>query len=229
MIDTIILDPGHGGRDPGAIGPRGTYEKNITLSIARHLKSIIEKKTDMRVVMTRQNDHFISLKERTKLANREQGKLFISIHANSNRNRRVKGLTTYLLGAARTEEAIESARRENAVIRYESDSTSYADFNTENYILASMAQNSYQQESEEFAALMQDEISQRASVKNRGVRQAGYYVLIGASMPNVLIETGFISNREEEKRLKSYQYQKKVARGIFEGIIKFKTKYESGI
>lgn len=229
LIDTIILDPGHGGRDPGAIGPRGTYEKNVTLAIARHLKSIIEEETDMRVVMTRQNDRFVSLKERTKIANREQGKLFISIHANSNRSKKVQGLTTYLLGAARTEEAIESARRENAVIRFESDSASYADFNTENYILASMAQNSYQQESEELAGLMQEKISVRAPVKNRGVKQAGYYVLIGASMPNVLIETGFISNRNEEKLLNSYRFQKKVARGIFEGIKKFKIKYERGI
>ncbi|MCA9732246.1 MAG: N-acetylmuramoyl-L-alanine amidase [Deferribacteres bacterium] len=229
LIDTIILDPGHGGRDPGAIGPSGIYEKNVTLAIARHLKKLIEDETDIRVVMTRQTDHFVSLKERTQLANKEQGKLFISIHANSNRSRRVTGLSTYLLGAARTEEAIESARRENSVIRYEADSLSYADFDAENYILASMAQNSYQRESEQLAAFIQDEISDRTSAKNRGVKQAGYYVLIGASMPNVLVETGFISNRTEEKKLNSYQFQKKIAQGIFEGILQFKKKYESGI
>ncbi len=229
LIDTIVIDPGHGGRDPGAIGPTGVYEKDVTLDIARHLKRLIERNSDMRVVMTREEDRFIPLQARTHLANQEQGKLFISIHANSNKNPAVHGLTTYFLGQAKTEEALEVARRENAVINYEQDRSAYEEFNAENYILLSMAQNSYQQESEELAALVQQETTKKTGSKNRGVKQAGYYVLIGASMPNILVETAFISNRREEKLLKSYKFQKNIAEGIFSSLMLFKKKYERGI
>ncbi len=229
LIDTIIIDPGHGGRDPGAIGPTGVYEKDVTLDIARHLKRLIERNTDMRVVMTREEDRFVPLQARTHLANQEQGKLFISIHANSNKNPRVHGMTTYFLGPAKTEEALEVARRENAVINYEQDRSAYEEFTAENFILLSMAQNSYQQESEELAALVQREASKKAGIKDRGVKQAGYYVLIGASMPNILVETAFISNRREEKLLKSYKFQKNIAEGIFKSVMLFKKKYERGI
>ncbi|HHL73703.1 MAG TPA: hypothetical protein ENJ29_14440 [Bacteroidetes bacterium] len=229
LIDTIVIDPGHGGRDPGAIGPTGVYEKDVTLDIARHLKRLIERNSDMRVVMTREEDRFIPLQARTHLANQEQGKLFISIHANSNKNPAVHGLTTYFLGQAKTEEALEVARRENAVINYEQDRSAYEEFNAENFILLSMAQNSYQQESEELAALVQQETTKKTGSKNRGVKQAGYYVLIGASMPNILVETAFISNRREEKLLKSYKFQKNIAEGIFNSLMLFKKKYERGI
>ncbi|MDQ7065308.1 MAG: N-acetylmuramoyl-L-alanine amidase [candidate division KSB1 bacterium] len=226
LIDTIVIDPGHGGRDPGAIGPTGVKEKDVTLAIARYLKKALKKKSDVRVVLTREDDRFIRLTDRTRLANQEQGKLFISIHANSNRSPRVRGITTYILGPAKTEEALEVARRENAVIHFEEDHTAYADFDAENFILLTIAQNDFMQQSQELAALVQSEVTKRVNIQNRGVKQAGYYVLIGASMPNILIEVAFISNRKEERLLKSPTFQKKIAEAICESILKFKRKYE---
>ncbi len=229
LIDTIIIDPGHGGRDPGAIGPTGVKEKDVTLAIARYLKKLLTRKSHARVILTREDDRFVPLNDRTRLANYEQGKLFVSIHANSNRSARVNGITTYFLGPAKTEEALEVSKRENAVINYEKDHSAYADYNTENYILLTLAQNVYLQESQELAALVQSEVTKRVKIKNRGVKQAGYYVLIGASMPNILIEVAFISNKREEKLLRTPQFQRKVAEAICESILKFKKKYEKEI
>lgn len=225
LIDKIVIDPGHGGKDPGAIGPRGTYEKNVVLAIAKKLKQLLVKNLDVDVVMTRDSDRYISLKERTKLANKQQAKLFISIHANWNRNSGVSGTTTYFLGPGKSEESIEIAQRENAVIKYDSD---HGDLNLseEQMILAALAQNAYNKESQDFAAMIQKTLNKKTGLKNRGVKQAGFYVLVGASMPNVLVETAFISNRREEKLLRSGSFQKKVAEGIFESIKKFKQRYE---
>ncbi|MFQ5865333.1 MAG: N-acetylmuramoyl-L-alanine amidase [bacterium] len=225
-IDKVVIDPGHGGRDPGAIGARGVYEKDVVLAIAKRLKKLLEKKLKLEVVMTRETDKFVPLKDRTQLANKVNGKLFISIHANSNRSPRLRGATTYFLGPAKSEEALEVARRENAVIRYENDVQDYAHLSDENFILAHMAQNDYNKESQDLAAMVQQELKKRSGIQDRGVKQAGYYVLVGASMPNVLVETAFISNRKEERLLKSASFQKKVAQGIYESVKKFKQKYE---
>ena len=227
LIDTVIIDPGHGGIDPGAIGHGKLYEKKVTLAIARELKKLLAKDDDIKVIMTRDDDRFVPLKSRTTLANNEQGKLFISIHANSNRNRKIRGLTTYFLGQAKTEEALEVAKRENAVINYEKDKDSYANFEDEGYILLSLAQNEYQKDSEELAAMVQDDVSGRTRVRNRGVRQAGFSVLVGASMPSILVEVAFISNKQEAQKLKSRKFQKKVAEGLYASIRRFKDKYEN--
>ncbi|RMD90393.1 MAG: hypothetical protein D6813_09220 [Calditrichaeota bacterium] len=225
-IDKIVIDPGHGGRDPGAIGPHGTREKDVVLAICKKLKRLIEKNLDIEVIMTRESDVFVPLKERTQLANKKGGKLFISVHANSNRSSRVGGVTTYFLGPARSEEALEVAQRENAVIQYEADTGAYSKLGDEAFILAAMAQNDYMRESQDLAAMIQREFKNQLKIKNRGVKQAGYYVLVGASMPNVLIETAFISNKKEEKLLRSSRFQQKVAEAIFKSIKKFKQKYE---
>jgi N-acetylmuramoyl-L-alanine amidase len=229
LIDTIVLDPGHGGHDPGAIGPNGVKEKDVTLAIAKRVKRLLEKNLDTRVVMTRDNDSFVPLKDRTQFANSEQGKIFISIHCNANRSRRVTGATTYFLGQAKTEEALEVARRENSVINYEADSSAYAGLGAEGFILRALAQNSFNRESEDFAAIVQEELSGNTKLADRGVKQAGYYVLIGASMPNILVETAFISNQREEAMLNDSSFQQDVAEAIFNSIKKFKEKYESGI
>ena len=229
LIDTIVIDPGHGGHDPGAIGPSKLYEKHVTLAIGLKLRDLFKDRSDIKVVMTRDDDRFIPLKDRTKLANQAQGKLFLSIHANSNRNSRVNGVTTYFLGQAKTEEALEVSRRENAVINYEKDTSLYSEFQNESFILLTLAQNAYQQESQDLAALVQAEVSKRISIRNRGVKQAGYYVLIGASMPNILVETAFISNRREEKLLKSGKFQQDIAEGIFASVMRFKELFEQGI
>ena len=229
LIDTIVLDAGHGGHDPGAIGPNGAREKDITLAVSKRLKRLLEKNMEVKVVMTRDDDRFLPLIERTRIANSVQGKLFISIHCNANLSRRVDGTTTYFLGPARTEESIEVARRENSVIRLEADSSAYAGLSAENLILSAMAQSAFNRESEDFAAMIQNELCGAVNLADRGVKQAGYYVLVGASMPNILIETAFISNPREESFLKDPGFQQDIAEAIFNGIKKFKEKYEWGI
>jgi len=228
LIDKIVIDPGHGGKDPGAIGPGKTFEKDVTLKIALELKRLIMERSDIKVLMTREDDRFIELKQRTEFANRNEAKLFISIHANSNLNRRVSGVSTYFLGPEKSEEAREAALLENSVIKYETNSK-YADLTSENVILSAMAQNIYNTESEDLAAIVQDQISDACNLIDRGVKQAGFYVLWGASMPNILVEVAFISNKQEEKKLRNISFQKKVAEAIYQSIKLFKKKYEWGI
>jgi len=225
-IDRIIIDPGHGGKDPGAIGKYGTKEKDVVLAIAHYLKDMLEEELGIEVLMTREDDRFLELDQRTEFANRNQAKLFISIHANSNRNRRVHGVSTYFLGPENTEEAREVANLENSVIKLENESR-YADLAQENYILSAIAQNVYNRESQDLADIVQREIARECGLKDLGVRQAGFYVLWGASMPNILVETAFISNPKEERLLRSRSFQKKQARAIFRSIKKFKERYES--
>ncbi|HFE53772.1 MAG TPA: N-acetylmuramoyl-L-alanine amidase [Bacteroidetes bacterium] len=226
LIDAVVIDPGHGGHDPGSIGRRGTYEKDVTLAIAKRLKRILERDVGVKVYMTRSTDRFVPLKDRTKFANEKGAKLFISIHANANRNRRVHGVETYFLGPAKTEEAREVARLENSAIRYEDDIHDYKDLSDENFILAALAQNSFNHESQDLAALIQRNLVRYTGLQDRGVRQAGYYVLIGAAMPNVLVETAFISNPREERLLKDPKFQEKVARAIASAVRVFKRRYE---
>jgi N-acetylmuramoyl-L-alanine amidase len=224
-IDKIVIDPGHGGRDPGARGRGNTREKDVVLDIAKKLKKIFEKKSDVQVFMTRETDEYISLKDRTQFANKKEGKLFISIHANWNRNSQVSGATTYFLGLAKSEEALDIAQRENEVIKYEGNGDD-SNYSNEMKILATMAQNDYNKESQELAAMIQKDMEQHSGLADRGVKQAGFYVMVGASMPNVLVETAFLSNPREEKLLKSSSFQQKVAEAIFESVMRFKEKYE---
>jgi N-acetylmuramoyl-L-alanine amidase len=226
LIDKIVIDPGHGGIDPGAVGPTGLYEKDVVLKIAKFLKEMLAAEPGIQVFMTREDDRLIPLKGRTAMANRVGAKLFISIHANSVKDRRVQGSSTYILGPAKTEEAIEVARFENSAIRLEESQESYPNFDDEQFILSSIAQSEFTRESEELAALVQKSVTDKTDLRDRGVIQAGYYVLIGASMPNILFEAAFISNRAEEKKLKSANFQKKLAEALFESIKKFKEKYE---
>ena len=228
LIDKIVIDPGHGGKDPGAIGPGNTKEKNVVLAIALDLARILVDKTDIEVLMTRDDDRFIELKKRTEFANKHGAKLFISIHANSNLSRSVKGVSTYFLGVEKSDEARQVALLENSVIKLETDGK-YADLSNENFILSAMAQNVYNKESEDFAAIVQKNTSKKCNLKDIGVEQAGFYVLWGASMPNILIETAFLSNPDEEKRLKTRSFQKNMAEAIFDSIMEFKEKYEEGI
>jgi len=225
-IDRIVIDPGHGGKDPGAIGQYGTKEKDVVLAIAHYLKEMIEDELGIEVLMTREDDRFLELNQRTEFANRNQAKLFISIHANSNRSRRIRGVSTYFLGPENTEEAREVASLENSVIELESESK-YADLSREKYILSAMAQNVYNKESQDLADIAQKEISRECGLHDLGVRQAGFYVLWGASMPNILIETAFISNPTEEKKLRTRSFQKKQALAIYRSIKEFKRRYES--
>jgi N-acetylmuramoyl-L-alanine amidase len=221
-IDCVVIDPGHGGKDPGAIGVSGLKEKVVVLDVALRLKKLLEKKTDLKVLLTREDDHFISISNRTKFANQSGGKLFISIHCNASKYGNATGFETYFLKPARSERAMEVALRENSVIRHEESGSQYQDLTEENYILLAMAQAEFVRESELLAETVQKKLKIQTQLRDRGVDQAGFYVLVGASMPAILIETPFLSNKREEKLLKSRKFRQKLAQGIFDSIVDFK-------
>ena len=218
-FNTIIIDPGHGGKDPGAIGYRGTREKDIALDVAKRLEKKISKNMNVKTILTRDEDIFLKLGERTRFANENNGDLFISIHANAAEDRRASGFETFLIGPNRNAAAVRVAARENAVLELEGESTQK--LTDEALITATIAQAGFASFSEQFAALVQEEMGKRIQSKNRGVKQAGFYVLMGASMPNVLIELGFISNPTEEKKLKSPKYRDTLATSIYRAIEKY--------
>jgi len=226
-IDTIVLDPGHGGRDPGAVGPGSLYEKNITLSMAKSIKSELESRLNINVVLTRDENTFVPIKRRTEIANKAGGKLFISIHVDANPVTWLRGHTVYFLGPAKTEDARKVAQFENSVIKFEETQNHYDDLSNASFILAANAQNSYNKESQNFAAIVDKEITKTCQSKSIGVRQAGFYVLYGTSMPNILIETGFMTNSYDRRKLKSKTYHEKLAEAVCESVIKFKEIYES--
>ncbi|HNW59504.1 MAG TPA: N-acetylmuramoyl-L-alanine amidase [bacterium] len=226
-IDLIVIDPGHGGRDPGALGPGGTREKDFTLKIAREIRNKIERDLKIKVIMTRDADKFVPLEDRGSIANRAGGKLFISIHADSNPKKGLRGHTVYFMGPAKTEEARRVAQFENSVIKFEDANSKYANLSETSFILAANAQNSYNKESEEFAALLDRELKSSQDADGFGVRQAGFYVLHGTSMPNVLLETAFISNKTDEKLLGSRSFQLSIAESVCASIKSFKDRYES--
>jgi len=225
-LDTVVLDAGHGGKDPGSQGKYGTKEKDVVLDITKRVGRLLEKNAGIKVVYTRDEDVFIGLIDRTKMANDANGKLFVSVHANSNPNRKIQGFETYLLRPGKSEDAIEVASRENAVIKLEEKTGQYDNLAGENLIMATMAQSMFMKESEDLAAIIQMELDKRLNTPNRGVKQAGFYVLIGASMPNVLVEVGFISNPAEEKKLKQAVHKQRIAESIYEGIKHFKYSRE---
>ncbi len=218
-FSTIIIDPGHGGKDPGAVGYRGTLEKDIALDVAKRLEKKISKNMKVKTVLTRDEDIFLKLGERTKIANENNGSLFISIHANAATDRRASGFETFLIGPNKNEAAVRVAARENSVLELEG--VAGKKLTNEDLIQATIAQSAFASKSEKFAALVQEEIGKRVQGKNRGVKQAGFYVLMGASMPNVLVELGFISNLAEEKKLRSSQYREVLATAIFRALEKY--------
>ena len=225
-LDTIVLDAGHGGKDPGTSGKYGTKEKDIVLDITKRVGRLLEKNTGIKVVYTRTEDIYVPVWKRNKIANEAGGKVFVSIHINSNPNRKIKGFDTYFFSSAYSAEAIEVAARENSVIEFEEEKINYEKLSMERKITATMASSMFLKESEGLAAIIQEELDKILSTPNRGVKQAAFYVLSGASMPCVLIEGGFVSNPSEEKNLKSPAYRKKLAQGIYKAILKFKSSRE---
>ena len=181
----IAIDAGHGGKDPGSVGYKGTKEKDIVLDVSKRLARKIQKNLRVKTILTRDEDVWMRIQDRTRLANDKNGRLFISIHANSVEDRRASGFETYMIGTNKNAAAVRIAARENAVLDLEgANSTKLTD---EDLITATMAQSGFAKQSEQFAALVQEEMDKRLQSKNRGVKQAGFYVLMGASMPNVLI------------------------------------------
>ena len=213
---TIVIDAGHGGKDPGAVGYRGTKEKDIALDVAKRLEKKLSKNMNVKIIMTRDEDVFLRLSERTRIANESNGNLFISIHTNAAEDRRASGFETFLIGPNKNEAAVRVAARENAVLELEG--ISGKKLTNEDLIQATIAQSAFASKSEQFASMVQKEIKKRVQSRDRGVKQAGFYVLMGASMPNVLVELGFISNPSEEKKLRSPQYRDQLATAIYRAV-----------
>jgi N-acetylmuramoyl-L-alanine amidase len=232
-LDVVVIDPGHGGKDPGTIGCRGTYEKDVVLPIGLKLGERIHKTwKDVTVVYTRSTDEFVELYRRTQLANGASGKLFISLHCNSmpKKPHKQNGFEIYLLRPGKTEDALEVAARENEVVRFEENyKERYKNMTEESFIIAAMAQNSFVRYSERFAELAAGEMGKGMKIASGGVKQAGFYVLVGASMPNVLIETGYLSNKKDEAYLKSKTGQTAMAESIFRAIKLYKEEYEKSL
>jgi len=232
-LDVVVIDAGHGGDDPGTIGVSKTKEKNITLGIALKLGALIEKQMpDVKVVYTRKTDEFVELFRRGQIANQAGGKLFISIHCNAmpRKPSPTNGFEIYLLRPGKTENAIRISERENSVVQYEQGyEKRYQELTEENFILLTMAQNAYIKYSEKFADLLQQEMGKHTGLENNGVKQAGFYVLVGASMPNVLVETAYLSNKKDESVLKSAAGQQHIAQSICSGIKRYKQEYEKSL
>ncbi|MBL7052510.1 MAG: N-acetylmuramoyl-L-alanine amidase [Candidatus Marinimicrobia bacterium] len=224
-FDCIVLDAGHGGKDPGAVGKHGLREKDVTLGVAKRLGKKIQDRLGVRVEYTRETDKFVELWRRAEIANEIGGDLFVSVHCNAAKNRKASGFETYFLRSGKSQDAIEVAQRENAVIQMEANEGHYERMDEEMRILSSMLQSGYMKESEELANLFQVELNKRLNTENRGVKQAGFYVLVGASMPNVLVEIGFISNRKEEKKMKTEAYLNDVAESLYQGVRQFIASY----
>ncbi len=228
-IKTIVIDPGHGGKDPGAIGRDGLKEKDVNLAVALKLADLLKKETNFNVILTRKKDRYISLGDRTKIANSRKADLFVSIHCNATRKRKTRGFEAYFLSAAKTDEERAVALRENLSVKFDrppGDSTSLDDLQ---FIFLDLAQNEYLRESSDMAEMMCREFQDGPGVHNRGVRQAGFFVLNGAYMPSILLELGYISNPAEERLLRSSKYQSEVAEKICRGLQGYAARYNQKI
>lgn len=229
-LDVIVLDPGHGGDDPGAISIHGYKEKNIAMSIALKVRDLLkEKMPGTKIIMTRDDDTFIELYRRGQIANKANGKLFISIHLNSMPKKpyHSNGFESYILRPGRNDDAVRVANKENSAIKFEKDKTHYKELTEEEIIIATVAQSAFVKLSELFARILQEEIDKTTTMANRGVNQAGFYVLVGSSMPNILFEGGFLSNEKDEKFLISEKGQNKIAQGIVNAILRYADEYEN--
>ena len=230
----VVIDPGHGGRDPGAIGKRGK-EKNINLHVALKLgKHIKNNCKDVRIVYTRDKDTFVGLDSRAQIANDAKADLFISIHTNSvARGRTVRGTETYTLGLHRTEDNLEVAKKENAVILIENDyEQRYAGFNpnsSESYIIFEFLQDKNMEKSVQLATLIQRQCKNTAKRIDKGVHQAGFLVLRETTMPGVLVELGYISTPDEERYLLTESGTDALAKSIYRAFIKYKEQNGSPI
>jgi N-acetylmuramoyl-L-alanine amidase len=212
-IRTIVIDPGHGGSNIGAQGPAGALEKELTLQLARALRSQIQSRLPVRVILTRNEDAELPLDTRVAVANQQKADLFISIHLNSSPGRNAQGAETYFLNlVASDERAAEAAQVENA-----------GDPLTDlQLILWDLAQSHHMSESQRFAGLIQEELNKALELRNRGVKQAPFRVLMGAAMPAVLVELGFLSNPREEERLTDPLYRSRLADALVDAVIRYK-------
>ena len=225
-LDVVVIDAGHGGRDPGTIG-KNSKEKDIALKIALKLGKYIEKNLpDVKVIYTRKDDSYLPYYERPIIANKSKADLFICIHANANPNVHAYGTETFVMGTSKDEGNFEIAKRENAVILYdENHQERYEGFDPnspESYILFSLTQSAYQENSIRFAQKVEEQFKSKVGRNSRGVKQAGFLVLWRTAMPSVLIETGFLTDVKEEKFLMTDNGQDLMASGIYRAFKEYK-------
>ena len=214
-LDRVVIDAGHGGNDVGTHGPSGYLEKDLTLDVAQRLGALIEERMGSEVVYTRSEDTYVGLEERTHIANQREADLFLSIHANSSPYRAAAGVETYVLNFTTSKTALELAARENA--------TSERSIHELHELLEKIALKDKIDESREFAAKLQTSLSvvsrnSTQAAKNRGVKSAPFVVLIGAAMPSVLAEIGFLTNSAEETLLRKPEHRQKIAEALYKGI-----------
>ena len=230
-LRVIVLDAGHGGHDSGAVGPTGLAEKDLVLDVTRRVARLAERELGVKVLLTREGDTFVPLRERTSFANRERADLFISIHANAHRHNASEGVETYFLSSEATDsEARQVAALENSVVQLEKPAEGgrgRADM--VRAILWDLAQSEFQHESSRLAEIVQDSMTRALRIPNRGVKQAGFYVLGGAAMPAILIEIGFVSNPREERRLRDGRYREEIARAILAGLAEYKRYWDQRV
>jgi N-acetylmuramoyl-L-alanine amidase len=230
-IKKVVIDPGHGGKDPGAISPNNNYEKTVVLKVSLLLGDLITKNyPEVEVIYTRDDDRFIGLAKRAKIANEIGADLFISVHANAVDNSSANGFETWVLGLHKSKAALEVAKFENsAILMEENNQQIYSEFNPNDpdaYIALSMRQNAFLDQSLILANAIQKDSQTKLGLRNRGVKQAGFMVLYRATMPAVLLELGFLSNPKDEKLLISESGQLKLAKHVFEGFKNYKNKYD---
>ena len=226
-LGVIVLDAGHGGHDTGAVGPGGLMEKELVLDITRRVARLLEDKLDVKVLLTRDSDVFVPLRDRTSFANRERADLFVSIHANAHREAASEGVETYFLSSEATDSAARQvAAQENDAVQLEKPAAR-ARAEVVRTILWDLAQSEYQHESSRLAEVVQDSVTRALRIPNRGVKQAGFYVLGGAAMPAVLIEVGFVTNPKEARRLRNARYRDEIAQAIFAGLAEYKRKWDA--
>lgn len=218
-IQRIVIDPGHGGEDPGCIGKKGLREKNIVLDVSRRLKKLLSQNDELEVILTRESDIFIPLESRTVIANQKKADLYISIHANAHRSKKRSGVETFFLNFSHNPSVNEIAARENA--------TSTKNLSEMKEIIQKIVRNSKIVESKELAEKIQKNLvgylsKNHKSVKDLGVKGGPFWVLIGVEeAPSVLVEISHLSNLMEEARLKSPQYRQQIAQGIYQGILEY--------
>src|SRR5215831_12221573 len=228
-IKTIVLDAGHGGHDTGCRGAHSN-EKDVTLAIVLKIGAMMQKTyPDIKVIYTRTTDEFIELYERANIANRNNADLFISIHCNANRNTSAYGTETWLMGLHKSEDNLEVSKRENDVIlledNYQQNYDGFDPNSPEGYIILSMNQNAHLNQSIDLASKVEDEFRKDGRT-SRGVKQAGFLVLWRTTMPSILVETGFLTNREEEKYLVSPKGQNEIATSVLNAITAYKNEVE---
>lgn len=221
-IKTVVLDAGHGGKDPGTSGS-SSKEKNVSLDVVLKIESFLKTQhPNLKVILTRRTDEFIELAERANIANKNKADFFISVHCNANDNKTIQGSETYVMGLHKEEDNIQMIMNENASILMEKDyEKNYEGFDPhsiESYIMFSMVQNVYLKQSLAFASKIEKNMITHTKRKSRGVKQAGFLVLWKTTMPSVLIEIGFLSNKEEEKYLNSTEGKTAIAKSIFKAI-----------